>query len=122
MDIIISHGSQKPIYEQIYEQIVIAIATGSLKANDCLPSMRYLAKELNVSVITTQKTYEKLEADGFSYTIPGKGCFVSERPHTQENDRLSLAGAKLAEHIPYLKSLGVTLDEAKTLIEKEWNK
>lgn len=112
--------SQKPIYEQIYEQIVAAIVTGALVQHECLPSMRAMARELNVSVITTQKTYEKLEADGFTYSVPGKGCFVSERRQSRREDKSELAKAKLAEQIPYLKSIGISRIDAVALLEKLW--
>lgn len=76
MDIIISNSSGVPIYEQIKEQIKSQIITGSLLEGDALPSMRVLAKELKISIITTKRAYEDLERDGFIYTVAGKGCFV----------------------------------------------
>ncbi len=77
MNIIISNSSDKPIYEQIGEQIRDQIIGGSLSAGDALPSMRLLAKELRISVITTKRAYEELEREGFIETVPGKGCFVA---------------------------------------------
>lgn len=77
MEIIISNSSKKPIYEQIRSQIKNLIITGQLKAGDSLPSMRALAKELHISVITTKRAYEDLERDGFIETIVGKGSFVA---------------------------------------------
>ena len=79
MDIIISNSSSSPIYEQITRQIKDHILQGELKAGDALPSMRVLAKELRISLITTKRAYEELERDGFIETVPGKGCFVSEK-------------------------------------------
>lgn len=76
MDIIISNSSGVPIYEQIEEQIKSQIITGDLLEGDALPSMRVLAKELKISIITTKRAYEDLEKDGFIYSIAGKGCFV----------------------------------------------
>ncbi len=76
MDIIISNSSGVPIYEQIEEQIKSQIITGDLREGDALPSMRVLAKELKISIITTKRAYEDLEKDGFIYSIAGKGCFV----------------------------------------------
>ena len=76
MDIIISNSSGVPIYEQIEEQIKSQIITGDLLEGDVLPSMRVLAKELKISIITTKRAYEDLEKDGFIYSIAGKGCFV----------------------------------------------
>ncbi|MDD2591696.1 MAG: GntR family transcriptional regulator [Erysipelotrichaceae bacterium] len=77
MDIIISNRSDKPIYEQIYEQIKNMIIHGTLGNGDLLPSIRNLAKDLKISVITTKRAYEELEHDGFIVTTPGKGCFVA---------------------------------------------
>lgn len=79
MDIIISNSSGKPIYEQITDQVKEQIMAGALAAGDALPSMRLLAKELRISVITTKRAYEELEKDGFLYTIPAKGCYVAPR-------------------------------------------
>lgn len=79
MDIIISNSSGKPIYEQIADQVKEQIMAGALAAGDALPSMRLLAKELRISVITTKRAYEELEKDGFLYTIPAKGCYVAPR-------------------------------------------
>ena len=78
MDIIISNSSNSPIYEQIYAQIKTMILNGTLKEGDALPSMRFLAKELHISVITTKRAYEELERDGFIETITGKGSFVGK--------------------------------------------
>lgn len=76
MDIIISNSSDKPIYEQITAQIKNMIMSGQLKEGMPLPSMRTLAKELRISVITTKRAYEDLERDGFISTVVGKGSFV----------------------------------------------
>lgn len=78
MDIIISNSSDKPIYEQITVQIKNLIISGELKPGEPLPSMRLLAKELRISVITTKRAYEDLERDGFITTVVGKGSFVAE--------------------------------------------
>ena len=76
MDILISNASGVPIYEQIEEQIKSQIMTGELAAGDALPSMRILAKELRISVITTKRAYEDLERDGYIETVVGKGSYV----------------------------------------------
>ncbi len=78
MDIIISNSSGKPIYEQITGQMKNMIISGELKPGQSLPSMRLLAKELRISVITTKRAYEDLERDGFITTLVGKGSYVSE--------------------------------------------
>ncbi len=78
MDIIISNSSGVPIYEQIEEQIKSQIMAGVLAEGDALPSMRVLAKELKISIITTKRAYEDLERDGFIESITGKGSFVKQ--------------------------------------------
>lgn len=76
MDIIISNISGVPLYEQIEEQIKRQIMTGELREGEALPSMRILAKELKISIITTKRAYEDLERDGFIVSVTGKGSFV----------------------------------------------
>ena len=76
MNIIISNSSGVPIYEQIEEQIKNQIMSGALSAGDALPSMRVLAKELKISIITTKRAYEDLERDGYIANVQGKGCFI----------------------------------------------
>ena len=77
MEIYISNSSPKPIYAQITDQIRAAIFDGRLKESEALPSIRLLARELRISVITTKRAYEDLEKAGFINTVPGKGCFVA---------------------------------------------
>ncbi len=79
MDILISNSGAVPIYEQIVSQIKGLIISGKLKEGEALPSMRILANELRISVITTKRAYEELEHDGFIFSITGKGSFVAER-------------------------------------------
>ncbi len=79
MNLMISNSSGQPIYEQIHSQIKQLIFTGSLEADEALPSIRLLAKDLRISVITTKRAYEELEREGFIYTVPGKGSFVAPR-------------------------------------------
>lgn len=87
MQVIISNQSKEPIYRQIYAQIKKQILTNELKPGESLPSMRQLAKDLNISVITTKRAYEELENDGFIYSIVGKGSFVCE-----QNNEMILEG------------------------------
>lgn len=82
MEIILSNSSSKPIYKQIVFQIKEQIINGKLKPNDSLPSMRKLAKDLHVSIITTQRAYDELAKDGFIVVVPAKGAFVA----TQNQD------------------------------------
>ena len=77
MNIVIRNTGDMPIYEQIVVQIKQAIVAGELTEGEALPSMRLLAKELRISVITTKRAYEELERDGFLENVPGKGCFVA---------------------------------------------
>lgn len=79
MNIIISNASGAPIYEQIYAQIKAAILSGALREGDALPSIRALAKDLRISVITTKRAYDELERDGYIYTVAAKGCYVAEK-------------------------------------------
>ena len=79
MEILISNASGKPIYDQIASQIKNRIISGLLVQGDALPSMRQLAQELRISVITTKRAYEELERDGFIETFPGKGSFVARK-------------------------------------------
>ena len=79
MDIIISNSGDTPIYDQITRQMKGLILRGELQEGEPLPSMRLLARELRISVITTKRAYEELEREGFITTVPGKGCFVAPR-------------------------------------------
>ena len=79
MELIIRNTNNQPIYEQICTQIKAQIIAGKLAPGEALPSIRALAKDLRVSVITTKRAYDELEADGFLYTVAGKGCFVAEK-------------------------------------------
>ncbi|MBR1823430.1 MAG: GntR family transcriptional regulator [Ruminococcus sp.] len=79
MNIFIDNKSGSPIYDQIYSQIKSCIISGELKENDALPSIRNLAKDLRISVVTTKRAYDELEREGFIYTLPAKGCFVAPK-------------------------------------------
>ncbi len=79
MNFYINNKSGAPIYEQIYRQIKNAIINGELLENDALPSIRGLAKDLRISVVTTKRAYDELEREGFIYTLPAKGCFVATK-------------------------------------------
>ncbi len=79
MDIIISNAGGIPIYKQIYDGVRDAIITGALAEDDPLPSIRTLAKDLRISVITTKRAYDELERDGYIYTVAAKGCYVAAK-------------------------------------------
>ncbi|MEG2289168.1 MAG: GntR family transcriptional regulator [Clostridium sp.] len=76
MNILINNSSGEPIYSQIEKQIKNDILMNKLYVDEPLPSIRALAKDLRISVITTKRAYDELERDGFIYTVPGKGSFV----------------------------------------------
>ncbi|MEZ4358509.1 MAG: GntR family transcriptional regulator [Eubacteriales bacterium] len=122
MDIVISNTSDKPIYQQIYEQISAQIIKGKLKKDYCLPPIRTIAKELRISVITVKKAWEELERNGFIYSVVGKGCFVSPMQHHELiNKRDELISEKLKKDIGYYKSLGLSLSDIIKLIERSFN-
>ena len=79
MEILIRNSDSQPIYEQIVRQVSAQILSGALPPGTALPSIRALARDLKISVITTKRAYDELEADGFLYTVAGKGCFVAEK-------------------------------------------
>ena len=112
MDIILSNSSGKPIYEQITDQVKEQIMTGALAAGDALPSMRLLAKELRISVITTKRAYEELEREGFLTTVPGKGCFVAPRDlELVREDCLRRVEEHLSQAVDIAKGGGISLEE-----------
>ncbi len=123
MEIIIRNTTNQPIYEQIYAQIKAQIIAGKLSPGEALPSIRSLAKDLRISVITTKRAYDELEAEGFLYTVAGKGCFVAEK-----NLQLVREGRlrELEEHLSAAAELavscGVTAEEVletlRTLLEE----
>ena len=91
MELIIRNTTNQPIYDQIYSQIKAQIIAGKLSPGEALPSIRALAKDLRISVITTKRAYDELEADGFLYTVAGKGCFVAEKNLEELEDHLDAA-------------------------------
>lgn len=112
MELIISNASGKPIYEQITDQLKGEIMSGRLQAGDALPSMRLLAKELRISVITTKRAYEELEREGFLTTVPGKGCFVAEQDRELLREaRLRKVEEHLSAAVDEARQGGIGLDE-----------
>lgn len=112
MHIIIRNTGDVPIYEQIVTQIKSAIVSGELTEGEALPSMRLLAKELRISLITTKRAYEELEREGFLTTVPGKGCFVApQNPELVREDTLRRAEEHLSHAVDVAKAGGVTLAE-----------
>ena len=112
MEIIISNGSSKPIYEQITAQIKNMIMSGELQEGSMLPSMRLLAKELRISVITTKRAYADLERDGFIETVAGKGSFVAKKNvEFIKEEQLRQAEAHLQKAVDLARSGGITCEE-----------
>lgn len=121
MDIIILSKSVQPIYEQIYEQISAQIINGVLEADFCLPSIRVVAKELEVSVITVKKAWDILEQNGFIYTRAGKGCFVCpQKTKNLETKKIDMAREKFTKDISFYQNLKITQAELIELIKKEY--
>lgn len=117
MDIIISNNSHRPIYEQIYSQIKAMILNGTLKEGDALPSMRLLAKELRISVITTKRAYEELERDGFIETITGKGSFIGKaNVELIREEHLKAIESSFTSAIKHAKMANLSLDELLSLL------
>ncbi|MPW24227.1 GntR family transcriptional regulator [Alkalibaculum sp. M08DMB] len=119
LNIIIVNSAEVPIYEQIMNQIKSAILSGELKEGDVLPSVRGLARDLNVSVITTRKAYEGLEVQGFTINMMGKGSFVA--PQDMEllrETRLVEIEKKLTDIIEYAKPVGISREDLKKIIDE----
>ena len=118
MDIIISNSSGDPIYEQIYSQIKAGIMSGALKEGDALPSMRVLAQQLRISVITTKRAYEELERDGFIESYTGRGSFVKKQnAEFLREEILKQTEALLDEACTKAKQCGMTLEELREMLE-----
>ena len=117
MKIIIANASPDPIYEQIKKQIKSQIISGELEEGQTLPSIRKLAKELQISVITTKRAYEDLEREGFIDTVTGKGSFVAaQNKEFLREKRMKIVEDKLNEAISEAKLLGIGIDELKEMV------
>lgn len=122
MNIIIAAQSDKPIYQQIFDQLSSQIIKGEIECNTNLPSIRTAAKELRVSIITVKKAWEELERHGLIYTQVGKGCFVADiGKESMEEKRDALLEDKLLKDVDYYKELGYTLDELLERIKLYWD-
>ncbi|ABK60921.1 MULTISPECIES: GntR family transcriptional regulator [Clostridium] len=112
MKILISNSSGEPIYEQIASQIKSLILKNELKEGEILPSIRNLAKELGISVITTKRAYEELEKEGFTETVRGKGTFVAaQNKELMKENKLKIIEEKLLDAVSESKMLGLELDD-----------
>lgn len=118
MNIIISNQSKKPLFKQIKDQIKQHIYAGELTEGDALPSMRALAKELKVSVITTKRAYEDLEQDGYVISAVGKGTFVAgQQPHVLKEWQIRELENDLEKTVQTGKRIGLTKEEFIELIK-----
>lgn len=121
MDIIISNSSDKPIYMQIAEQIIDQVVNEELRVGDMLPSIRTLARELKISVITTKRAYEELEKEGYIETVVGKGTFVSGINKVLIRERqIGLIENDITAVIENYKRLKMTKEELHRLIDLLW--
>jgi GntR family transcriptional regulator len=118
MKIIISNLSKDPIYEQITRQIKDNIIKGTITPGEMLPSIRSLARELKISVITTKRAYEELERDGFIETVPGKGSYVSSfnREFLKEKKIKSIEDT-ISKAVDESKLIGLTKEQLKEMID-----
>lgn len=117
MELIIRNTTNQPIYDQIYSQIKAQIIAGKLSPGEALPSIRALAKDLRISVITTKRAYGELERDGFLENVPGKGCFVA--PQNREllrEAQLRRVEEKLTQAIEEARRGAVSLEELKEML------
>ncbi len=118
MKILISNTSNTPIYEQISTQIKDQVLKGVLEEGSPLPSIRGLARDLNVSVITTKRAYDELEKDGFIETMQGKGSFIAmQNKELIREKKLTIIEEKLAEIVDDSKILGLQLNEIQTMLK-----
>ncbi len=119
MDIIISSSSGKPIYEQISSQIkAMILYPGQLREGDSLPSMRLLAKELRISLITTKRAYNDLQQEGFIQTITGKGSFVAAQdPQSLRAENLGIAREHLQRAVETARASGISYEELSDVLK-----
>ena len=121
MELIIRNTTSQPIYAQIADQLKARIIAGKLKPGEALPSIRALAKDLKISVITTKRAYDELEAAGFVRTVPGKGCFVAERNLDRIREGLARdMEARLGEAIRLAKDGGMSCADFRETVRILW--
>ena len=123
MDILISNASDKPIYDQIYTQIRAHILAGTLEPGQALPSIRALAKDLRVSVITTKRAYDELEKEGYVNTVPGKGCYVANQsPALVREAYLTRVEEHLSQAVELAAGCGLSRGELEELLGLLWDR
>jgi GntR family transcriptional regulator len=117
MKLLISNASPDPIYEQICKQVRAQILSGDLLEGDALPSIRVLARELQISVITTKRAYDELIAEGFVDSVGGKGCFVAmQNKSLLQEKKMKSIEDKLSDAVTDAKRLGITLEELRKML------
>ena len=117
MNIVVANSSPDPIYEQISGQIKNQIISGDLPEGEPLPSIRKLARELQISVITTKRAYEELEQEGFIDTVGGKGSFVAaQNAEFLREKKMRVVEGKLAEAISEARILGIGLKQLAEML------
>ncbi len=123
MDILISNASDRPIYDQIYTQIRAHILAGALEPGQALPSIRALAKDLRVSVITTKRAYDELEKEGYVNTVPGKGCYVANQsPALVREAYLTRIEEHLSQAVELAAGCGLSRGELEELLGLLWDR
>lgn len=121
MRIVLSNATGQAIYEQIIDQIKDAIMKGDLNPGDPLPSIRALARDLRISVVTTKRAYDELEAEAFIETLPGKGSFVAAQDTAlMREKRLHGMEQKLSEAVLDARLMGMELEEMAQLLRILW--
>ncbi|MBT4497540.1 MAG: GntR family transcriptional regulator [Gemmatimonadetes bacterium] len=117
MKILISNASSDPIYEQICKQIRAQILSGDLLEGDELPSIRALARDLQISVITTKRAYDELIKEGFVDSVGGKGCFVAmQNKSLLQEKKMKSIEDKLSDAVTDAKKLGIALGELRKML------
>lgn len=118
MNINISNANGEPIYLQIADQIKTLILEGKLREGEALPSMRILATELRISFMTTKRTYEELERDGFIESYTGKGSFVkAQNLELYREEQIKRIEALLTEAVNAAKTAGISMAELHELLD-----
>ena len=118
MNVLIDNKSSLPIYDQIFSQIKSQIISGELQENEALPSIRNLAKDLHISVVTTKRAYDELEKEGFLYTIAAKGCFVAPKNvELLREETLKTMEQHIDQLVRLAKSVGMAPDEVLDMVK-----
>jgi len=117
MKIIISNSSPDPIYEQVTRQVKAQIISGEMREGESLPSIRKLAQDLQISVITTKRAYEELEKEGFIDTVEGKGSFVAmQNKELLREKKMKIVEEKMAGAVEEARLLGITRAELEEML------